>query len=42
MRRYSKEQINDETCELLEPYLNAPDFNFAAAGPVRMFHFSSA
>jgi dynein heavy chain len=28
---FPKEQINDETCELLEPYLSAPDFNFAAA-----------
>jgi len=28
---FPKEQINDETCELLEAYLAAPDFNFAAA-----------
>ena len=24
---FSKEQINDETVELLQPYLNFPDFN---------------
>ena len=28
---FPKEQINDETCELLEPYLQAPDFNFEMA-----------
>ena len=28
---FPKEQINDETCELLEPYLQPPDFNFEMA-----------
>jgi len=28
---FPKEQINDETCELLLPYMAAPDFNFEAA-----------
>jgi len=28
---FPKELITDETCELLEPYLSAPDYNFASA-----------
>jgi len=28
---FAKEQINDETVELLQPYFAAPDFNFEAA-----------
>jgi dynein heavy chain len=28
---FPKEQITDETCELLEPYLSAADFTFASA-----------
>lgn len=28
---FPKEQINDETVELLKPYFNAPDFNYDAA-----------
>lgn len=28
---FPKEQINDETVELLLPYFNAPDFNFESA-----------
>ena len=28
---FPKERINDETCELLEPYFDAPDFNFEDA-----------
>lgn len=28
---FPKEQINDETVELLQPYFNAPDFNFESA-----------
>ena len=28
---FPKEQINDETVELLEPYFNAPDFNYDSA-----------
>lgn len=28
---FPKERINDETVELLQPYFNAPDFNFEAA-----------
>lgn len=28
---FPKEAMTDETCELLEPYLSAPDYNFAAA-----------
>eukprot|EP00899_Mesostigma_viride_P009796 jgi/Mesvir1/18818/Mv04309-RA.2 len=29
--KFPKEQINDETCELLQPYFSAPDFNFDSA-----------
>jgi dynein heavy chain len=28
---FAKEQINDETVELLQPYFAAPDFNFESA-----------
>ena len=28
---FPKERINDETCELLQPYFDAPDFNFEDA-----------
>lgn len=28
---FPKEQINDETVELLQPYFAAPDFNFESA-----------
>ena len=28
---FPKELITDETCELLEPYFSAPDYNFASA-----------
>lgn len=28
---FPKEQITDETCELLEPYMRAPDYNFDSA-----------
>lgn len=28
---FPKEQIDDETVELLQPYFNAPDFNFESA-----------
>ena len=28
---FPKEQINDETCEFLDAYLDAPDFNYAGA-----------
>jgi dynein heavy chain len=28
---FPKENITDETCELLEPYFSAPDYNFEAA-----------
>lgn len=28
---FPKEQITDETCELLEPYMRAPDYNFESA-----------
>lgn len=31
LMNFPKEQINDETVELLQPYLNAPDFNFDSA-----------
>jgi len=31
LMNFPKEQINDETCELLLPYMAAPDFNFEAA-----------
>ena len=31
LMNFPKETINDETCELLEPYFMAPDFNFEAA-----------
>jgi dynein heavy chain len=28
---FAKEQINDETVELLQPYFAAPDFNYDSA-----------
>ena len=28
---FPKEQINDETCEFLDAYLDAPDFNYEGA-----------
>ena len=31
LKNFPKEQINDETCELLTPYLDMPDFTVAAA-----------
>lgn len=31
LMNFPKEQINDETVELLKPYFSAPDFNFEAA-----------
>ena len=31
LMNFPKEQINDETCELLLPYFAAPDFNFESA-----------
>lgn len=31
LMNFPKEQINDETVELLQPYFNAPDFNFESA-----------
>lgn len=31
LMNFAKEQINDETVELLKPYFAAPDFNFEAA-----------
>ena len=31
LMQFPKEGINDETCELLQPYFNAPDFNYADA-----------
>lgn len=31
LMNFPKEQINDETVELLMPYFNAPDFNFESA-----------
>jgi dynein heavy chain, axonemal len=31
LMNFPKEQINDETVELLQPYFAAPDFNFEAA-----------
>jgi hypothetical protein len=33
---FPKEQINDETVELLQPYFNALDFNFDAAKKVEV------
>lgn len=34
---FAKDTINDETVELLQPYFNAPDFNFEAAKKVLGF-----
>eukprot|EP00743_Colponemidia_sp_Colp-15_P005816 GILK01006251.1.p1 GENE.GILK01006251.1~~GILK01006251.1.p1 ORF type:complete len:1675 (+),score=351.95 GILK01006251.1:567-5027(+) len=34
---FPKDNINDETCELLEPYFNYPDFNAQAAANVGGF-----
>ena len=31
LMNFPKEQINDETCELLQPYFAAPDFNYEMA-----------
>ena len=31
LMNFPKEQINDETVELLQPYFAAPDFNFESA-----------
>jgi dynein heavy chain, axonemal len=31
LMNFPKEQINDETVELLQPYFTAPDFNFESA-----------
>ncbi len=36
LMNFPKEQINDETVELLAPYFAAPDFNFDAAKKVRL------
>lgn len=36
LMNFPKEQINDETVELLKPYFIAPDFNFDAAKKVCM------
>ncbi len=35
LTNFPKEQINDETVELLRPYVAAPDFNYNAAKKVR-------
>ncbi len=35
LTNFPKEQINDETVELLRPYFAAPDFNYNAAKKVR-------
>ena len=35
LTNFPKEQINDETVELLRPYFAAPDFNYTAAKKVR-------
>ena len=35
LTNFPKECINDETVELLQPYFNAPDFNFESAKKVR-------
>jgi dynein heavy chain len=34
---FAKDTINDETVELLQPYFNAPDFNFDAAKKVTKY-----
>ena len=34
LTQFPKEQINDETVELLRPYFAAPDFNYNAAKKV--------
>ena len=34
LMNFPKEQINDETVELLKPYFSAPDFNFNSAKKV--------
>lgn len=31
---FPKEEINDETCELLQPYFSPDDYNFDAAAKV--------
>ena len=39
LTNFPKECINDETVELLQPYFNAPDFNFDSAKKVILsFH----
>ena len=37
LMNFPKEQINDETVELLAPYFAAPDFNFDSAKKVHPF-----
>lgn len=42
LTNFPKEQINDETVELLRPYFAAPDFNYNAAKKVRFLFEVSA
>lgn len=36
LTNFPKEGINDETVELLQPYFDAPDFNFESAKKVNL------